>query len=123
MKKTQKRVSSILADLRGGHSLLSCCKAANIDPHTFYNWMEQDPKLKAEVNAVRDSRHLLVEETVYGRIISGKASPAEIIFYLKNRAPERWKDKQRVEIEDNSASAALRELLRRSGEPAVPATK
>lgn len=117
MKKSQKKIADVLDLLRNGQSMISTAKAVGVDVTTLYLWMEKDPEFEAQVNAIRDARHVIVEETLYGRILSGKSSPAEIIFYLKNRAPKRWKDKQVHKVEDSSLSGVLRELFRKSGRP------
>lgn len=117
MKKSQKKTEDALNLLRQGQSMIATAKAIGIDPCTLYEWMKKDPDFEAQVDAIRDSRHIMVEETLYGRILSGKCSPAEIIFYLKNRAPKRWKDKQIHKVEDSSLSGVLRELFRKSGRP------
>jgi hypothetical protein len=33
----------------------------------------------------------VVEDKLYSRLVKGEASPAEYIFYLCNRAQDRWK--------------------------------
>jgi hypothetical protein len=74
--------------------------ARELDVHevTLLRWRHADPEFAATVMALAaendESRTQIVEETMYARIIAGKAHPAETIFWLKNRAPGRWKDKR-----------------------------
>lgn len=67
-----------------------------IPPKTIYDWRRSDGKFREEYDAlveVRDKeRAAQVEDKVYERIMADKASPAETIFFLKNRDPDRWKE-------------------------------
>ena len=42
-----------------------------------------------------------VEDKQFGRLLDGTASPAEYIFYLCNRRPEKWQNNYRVEHSGN----------------------
>ena len=72
------------------------CKAAGVTPRTVWAWRQEDAEFREEYDALvtaRDrSRAADVEDKVYERIMGDKASPAETIFFLKNRDPDRWKD-------------------------------
>jgi hypothetical protein len=63
---------------------------------TIYEWREADPEFREEFNRLQKGRDrgraAEVEDHVFDRILGDKASPAEIIFFLKNRDPDRWRD-------------------------------
>jgi len=93
MKKTKKTINTILKSLAGGSSIVDACRAVDIDYTTLYKWQRSDSELDAQINAIKDSRVLVVEDVLFKRLVNGTASPAEYIFYLKNRNPSRWRDK------------------------------
>ncbi len=102
MKKDKKRIEVILGSLRAGSSVVKACKSTDITHETFYQWYKKDKRFASKVDAIRDSRVLIVEEVFYQKLVEGKAAPVEYIFYLKNRAPERWKD-----VNEHKVSGAI----------------
>lgn len=86
----------------GTHSLSSAAADIKKSPSTVWRWRVADSEFdKAVVAAYQTAdsgRAMLVEDTLFRRLIEGKASPVEMIFYLKNRAPDRWRDVQRREL-------------------------
>lgn len=98
MQAHKKRFLELLSS--GEVSLRRACQEINRDPATIYRWRRVDAEFDSQVSAAQDAsdtiRVGLVEDSVFARIIAGKASPAETIFFLKNRAPERWRDRQEV---------------------------
>lgn len=77
-------------------SLRTAAIEAGIKWGTLVAWRQRDGDFNEQVQAhvVAYDRHRAgdVEDKTYGRIMADKASPAEIIFFLKNRDPERWRD-------------------------------
>lgn len=86
---------------RGTFSLQAAARETGIGPATLYRWRDQDEEFdKAVIEAVRteDSvRVRMVEDSLFAKLIKGDATAAEMIFYLCNRAPERWRHVQRHE--------------------------
>lgn len=77
-------------------------QAAKVDSSTVWRWRQRDPEFDAayreaqeHVDGVRLSH---VEDTLYQRIVKGDASAAEVIFWLKNRGKQRWRDKIIAEV-------------------------
>lgn len=62
-----------------------------------WRWRQADPAFEEAVKEAEQEsdRHRvgMVEDSMFARIVAGKASPAETIFFLKNRAPDRWRDR------------------------------
>ena len=75
---------------------MEACRAVGIDYTTLYAWGQKDDRLRAKIESIIDSRVLVVEDKLYSRLIKGEASPVEYIFYLCNRAPQRWKRQETV---------------------------
>lgn len=58
-----------------------------------------------EMNAISD-----VEDALYRKAMNGH--PTALIFFLKNRAPDRWKDMKTVEVLDQLRSEERESLFR-----------
>ena len=95
-KKTITRLKTIFRSLQAGSSIVEACRAVGIDYTTLYAWGQKDDRLKNKIESIIDSRVLVVEDKLYSRLIKGEASPVEYIFYLCNRAPQRWKRQETV---------------------------
>ena len=91
----KKRIESVLESLEKGTSFLKACKAADINQATFWRWRKQDKKLDKIVIQVLESRTQTVEDALYTGATKGNVVAQ--IFWLKNRAKDRWKDKQEYE--------------------------
>jgi Helix-turn-helix of insertion element transposase len=107
--------------LRAGHFLTEVATSLEVDPATLWRWRQADPEFDDAVAALADAndaaRTQQVEETMFARIVAGTASAAETIFWLKNRAPGRWKDKISAELLDENGKpqrltlAAVQQVL------------
>ena len=58
---------------------------------TVYDWMNKNPKIAAAIKKGRDKSIDMVENALFKSAINGNVTA--MIFYLKNRAPERYKDR------------------------------
>lgn len=91
----KKCIESVLISLEKGTSFLKACKAADINQATFWRWRQKDKKLDQQVLQVLESRTQTVEDALY--MGATKGNVVAQIFWLKNRAKDRWKDKQEYE--------------------------
>lgn len=87
----QKRQKSFLKSLEGGVSVLKASKAADIDYKTIWRWRKEDEEFNIEVMSILDSRIMIVEDALF--LNAAKGNLGAQVFYLKNRARDRWKDK------------------------------
>lgn len=115
-KKTISRLKSIFRSLQSGSSIVDACRAVGIDYTTLYAWELKDERLKEKIESIIDSRVLIVEDKLYSRLIKGEASPVEYIFYLCNRAPDRWKRQENALIDQSqhfhlSVAQQIRQVL------------
>ena len=99
MQANKSRVVEVLGEATG--SLIKAAYELKVNPVTIWRWRKSDPEWDKEVSKVIEEsearRAQTVEDALFARLIAGKASAAEVCFYLCNRAPERWKHVQRVE--------------------------
>jgi len=91
LKKSDKKIQAILQSLSQGSSTVKACKAVDITPATFWNWRQDDKELDKQVNGVIASRTQIVEDALYMAAMKGNITAQ--IFWLKNRASDRWADK------------------------------
>jgi len=107
---------------RKGCSDKEVAKALMIDPQTLYNWKKRCPKFFESLNDWKLKADADVERSLYERA-KGYSHPEDkifcdsktgettvvptvkhyppdstaIIYWLKNRQPKRWRDKQEIE--------------------------
>lgn len=87
----QKRQNSFLKSLEGGVSVLKASKAADIDYKTIWRWRRDDEEFNENVMVILDSRIMIVEDALF--LNAAKGNLGAQVFYLKNRARDRWKDR------------------------------
>lgn len=87
----QKRQDGFLKSLEGGVSVLKASKAADIDYKTIWRWRKDDEEFDNKVTAILDSRIMIVEDALF--LNAAKGNLGAQVFYLKNRAQKRWKDR------------------------------
>lgn len=87
----QKRQKVFLKSLEGGVSVLKASKAANIDYKTIWRWRKDDEEFNIEIMSILDSRIMIVEDALF--LNAAKGNLGAQVFYLKNRARDRWKDR------------------------------
>ena len=73
---------------------------------TVYDWMNKDPKIAASIKKGRDKSIDMVENALFKSAINGNVTA--MIFYLKNRAPERYKDRVDNNINTNNMNIKLK---------------
>lgn len=95
----QKRQRDFLKSLEGGVSVLKASKAADIDYKTIWRWRKDSKEFNNEVTAILDSRIMIVEDALFLSAVKGNLGAQ--IFWLKNRAKDRWKDKFEADIDLN----------------------
>ena len=93
--KEQKK-EAFLKSLEGAVSISDACKAANVSRNTIWEWRKKLKRFDKKVNSIIDSRTQSVEDALFSSAVKGNV--AAQIFWLKNRAKERWKDKFEYDI-------------------------
>lgn len=92
------KLAQIIAWRRNG---LTIEQVANDKMHigvsTIFEWIEKFPELAEALKEGKEEADNNVENALYNAAISGNI--AAMIFYLKNRRRDSWKDKPEVEQE------------------------
>lgn len=91
-EQTKEACLQVLA--RTACNVSEACKQLKIGRTTFYNWCKEDEIFRLRVEDIRLSLIDLAESKLMSNIIEGKET--SLIFFLTNRAPERWKHKDQM---------------------------
>ena len=115
-----KRLKAIGKSLNNGTTITAACKAVSIRPQTLWNWRKENPKIEAFIQKALDNQIQIVEDALFKRAVGyqyeevtkerqesesekriAKVVIKEVlpdttaqIFYLTNRAPDKWKDRR-----------------------------
>ena len=73
----------------------AACKKAGISRDTFYRWYK-DPEFKKVIDQVDEELIDKAESRLLINIEKGKET--SLIFFLKNKAPKKWRDVHELEI-------------------------
>ena len=77
-----------------------------ISVSTVYDWMNKNPDIAAAIKKGRDKSIDMVENALFKSAINGNVTA--MIFYLKNRAPERYKDRVDKNINTDNMDIKLK---------------
>ena len=77
-----------------------------ISVSTVYDWMNKNPEIAAAIKKGRDKSIDMVENALFKSAINGNVTA--MIFYLKNRAPERYKDRVDKNINTDNVDIKLK---------------
>ena len=92
----EQKIEAFLKSLEGAVSISDACKAANVSRNTIWEWRKKSKRFDNKVLSIIDSRTQSIEDALYSTAIKGNV--AAQIFWLKNRAKDRWKDKFEYDI-------------------------
>mgnify|MGYP003339592422 CR=1 FL=1 len=104
-KKTLLKIEKVLESLEKGNSIERACQQCQLSRTVFYQWRNQSQEHAERFYTIIDSRTIVVEDALFNSAIKG--NPTCQIFWLKNRAPERWKEKVELNAEQQSLSINL----------------
>lgn len=119
-KFNEKRRETVLESLRQGVTRGRAAEAAGIARSTLYQHMKDDSDFAQAVKDAEECAIDKVEDALWRKAVSGH--PTCMIFYLKNKRPEVFKEvsrfegavKQEHKVEPDPAVVAKREeILRR----------
>lgn len=115
------KITAILTSLEKGASFQKACKGAGIDPSNFWRWRKKDTELNDKVLEILDSRTQTVEDALFASAVKGNITGQ--IFWLKNRAPHRWRDRQEIGVTEMPAFKVEIIENHNKGDKAVPAAE
>jgi hypothetical protein len=76
------------------NSLLVCCLQLQIHPYDVFHWEQHNEEFKKIYDDLLSKRELLVNNHLEDKLLDNsiKGKEISIIFALKNRIPERYRD-------------------------------
>lgn len=95
----QKAFCELLAQ---GVRRQAAAKKVGIVPETYRRHMKEDTEFKAMVDEAEMEANELVENALFNSALEGNFNAQR--FWLVNKAPERWSDKQNVKITNDGES-------------------
>lgn len=87
MVKKTKKALFVEAMHNNLGNVTASCKAIGISRRTYYNWIEDDPEFKEDIDAVAEELLDMAENTLLSKIESGDTTST--IFYLKTKGKKR----------------------------------
>ncbi len=113
-KKKRRIKKADFLKLYVGHptfTMQECCKSVGVSHDRLLDWREQDPEFKeamlSAVDYIDEIRYVMVENAAFKQILAGEASASLVQFWLKNRAPGRWRDRVEAEITGKDGEALI----------------
>ena len=102
MLKKSKVLHDIRLNLEQGSLLTVAWRKAGLkSSYTLHSWRKKNPRIDRFIKACQehsnDKRVSAVEDALFKKLIDGKGSAADYIFWLTNRCPDRWINKYGVE--------------------------
>lgn len=86
---------------KGTNSMRAIARWLGYDQSTVWHWRQADAEFDKAVFKAQTTadglRVTMVEDSLFKRLVSGKATGLELVFFLANRAPHRWRHVQRME--------------------------
>jgi len=104
INKTPEVIGMVLEAYASGIGIVKACqKVAGINYNTWHAWCKTDPKLQAMVDVIKDAEVSAIKSVFLQKLKEGKGHFMEYIFFLTNKFPDEYKQKQEVthEIGEN----------------------
>lgn len=99
-KEIAEKKAQVIEEYGSVPVLELACRTAEVGRTTVFRWRQLDPEFDRQIREIEDrapaTRRQMVEETLFVRIVRGKAAAAETIFWLINDSRRqkdgRWQD-------------------------------
>lgn len=109
--KRRHKIKKIVKLLKEGELVNTAVKAAGISRATLYRWRKEHPRLdklvEEAINLCDNTRTSVVEDSLFAKAQAGNI--IAMIFYLTNRAPNRWKNNRDRYMPESPHERQLRE--------------
>ena len=85
---------------RSGLTDIEIAANIGIDARTLYRWKKKDSRISQSLKRGKEIADYAVENALYKSALDGNVTAQ--IFWLKNRKPNDWRDKQNTEVSAES---------------------
>lgn len=99
--ETDEKIIVLKGWARNGLTNEQIASNMSIGITTLWEWRKKSPKISNALKTGKDEADLQVENALYKEALKGNTTA--IIFWLKNRKPNEWRDKIQQEITTESA--------------------
>ena len=93
--RTPEKAAKVLKQLSLGRSVAAACRAARISRNAYYDWRKDDPDFLARTDEAIEEGTDRLEDEANRRAL--RTSDTMLIFLLKSRRPEKYRETQRHE--------------------------
>lgn len=94
---TPEGISMLEGWARDGMLDVDIAAKMGIAPGTLYEWKNRFPEMAEALKKGKEVVDIQVENALLKKALSGDVTA--IIFWLKNRQPSKWRDKQNVDVD------------------------
>jgi len=111
--KFDERLGDKIVELfEKGYTVKQVCQFIGVHPKTLRFWMSKNAPLRASIKEAKFSADDLVETALFHNAVEGDTTAQ--IFWLKNRQPERWREKKETHVtfENRFEKMTSEELLK-----------
>lgn len=107
-KYTETLGDEIIQWMTGGYSLTAAAGKIGVSRQTVYRWADENPAFRDTLNTARAAAAAWWEDQARKTATTGEGNASVVIFALKNRVADEWRDKQEVDhtSSDKSMSPA-----------------
>lgn len=96
--------NELIECLAEGHSIAGFAGHIGVAASSVYKWVKDFPEFAAAYEIAKAKAVLFWEKTLVNFAKTGTGNAAAIIFGLKNRAHEEWRDVQKIEHGGNDGA-------------------
>jgi len=89
---------AVVAFLKDGYSLAAFAGQIGVTHRTLYYWIDKHPDFAEAVKRAQAQSALWWERRILDFAKTGQGNASAIIFGLKNRASDEWRDKTHTEL-------------------------
>lgn len=103
-----RQKEAFLTSLEKGTSITEACEYAGVSRMTIWRWRKKYKGFDRRATEIIDSRTQSVEDALFSNALKGNVTAQ--IFWLKNRAKDRWSDRTTHEVEVELTFANLMKI-------------
>jgi transposase-like protein len=100
----------VVAFLADGYSVAAFAGSIGVSRSTIYQWIDEYPAFSDAVKTGQAAAILWWEKANRNLALTGDGNPTAIIFGLKNRAADEWRDK--IETEQSGTVTNIHKITR-----------
>ena len=94
-------IEAVKEFLAGGYSLAAFAGYIGVARSTVYKWAEENAEFSDALKIAQAKSALWWEDKARHLAMTGEGSASMLIFGLKNRVADEWRDKREVEVESS----------------------